>query len=157
MAATLVALGISTVRTSRSESSAAASAIGSLRAVNSAQAAFASSCGRGYATDLADLVKAPRGSSHGFISPDLSRNGIVKSGYVITVARESAPDATQRSFDACVGLSSPLASSYFASAVPLDSAITGARFFATDARGVVYQSTSEPIPNPIPADATPVR
>src|ERR1043165_9192595 len=50
-----------------------ASAIGSLRAINSAQAAFSSSCAAGaYAIDLADLVKAPTGSSQGFISPDLN-------------------------------------------------------------------------------------
>ena len=50
-----------------------ASAIGSLRAINSGQASYSSSCAAGgYAIDLADLVKAPAGSSQGFISPDLN-------------------------------------------------------------------------------------
>ena len=54
-----------------------ASAIGSLRAINSGQASFSSSCaGGGYAVDLADLVKKPTGSSQGFISPDLNRGSV---------------------------------------------------------------------------------
>src|SRR5262245_1468262 len=48
-----------------------ASAIGSLRAIGSGEAAYSSSCARGgFATTLADLFLAPPGGS-GFISPDL--------------------------------------------------------------------------------------
>lgn len=156
--ATVIALIVSSARTSRAERGDAASAIGSLRAVNSAQAAFASTCGgRGYAADLADLVKKPDGRSQAFISPDLSRNEIAKSNYVITITREAVPGAKQVSTRACVELSSPLVSSYFASAVPVNPAAPGARFFATDARGTIYESTSGPISNPIPAAATPLR
>ena len=51
-----------------------ASAIGSLRAINSGQATYSSSCASGgYAVTLADLVQAPTGSTPGFISPDLER------------------------------------------------------------------------------------
>src|SRR5687768_13976436 len=58
-----------------------ASAIGSIRAINSGQASYSSSCASGgYAVDLADLVKPPSGSTQGFISPDLSVNGVPKSG-----------------------------------------------------------------------------
>src|SRR3990172_6817322 len=64
-----------------------ASAIGSLRAINSAESAYSSSCGgNGYAQTLADLAKPPAGSTQGFISPDLNVNGVVKSGYAVTVA-----------------------------------------------------------------------
>ena len=67
-----------------------ASAIGSLRAINSAQATYSSSCGSsGYAATLADLAKPPAGSNQGFVSPDLSTNGVVKSGYYVNVT----PDA----------------------------------------------------------------
>src|SRR3954451_21045500 len=51
-----------------------ASAIGSLRAINSSQVGYASSCGNGFfAPDLANLGVAPTGSSSaaGFISADL--------------------------------------------------------------------------------------
>ena len=56
-----------------------ASAIGSLRAINSGEASCSSSCAAGgYAIDLVDLVKAPAGSTQGFISPDLKSNAVVK-------------------------------------------------------------------------------
>src|SRR3989441_5393581 len=49
-----------------------ASAIGSLRAINSGQAAFSSSCASGaYATNLLDMQLKPAGSTQGFVSPDL--------------------------------------------------------------------------------------
>src|SRR5438270_9721694 len=61
-----------------------ASAIGSLRAINSGQASFSSRCAqRDYTVDLADLVKAPTGIRQGFISPDLKANGVAKSGYTV--------------------------------------------------------------------------
>src|SRR5215831_18720325 len=62
-----------------------ASAIGSLRAINSGEASYSSSCASGgYAINLADLVKPPSGSTQGFISPDLNTNAVVKSGYTVT-------------------------------------------------------------------------
>src|SRR5712671_98657 len=86
-----------------------ASAIGSLRAINSGQASFSSSCASGgYAVDLADLVKAPTGSSQGFISPDLKTNDVVKSGYIVSVARDAASGVTEVSSAACVELTSRL-------------------------------------------------
>src|SRR3984893_3856710 len=70
-----------------------ASGIGSLRAINSGQAAFSSSCGNGgYAVSLADLFLAPTGGA-GFISPDLASNGTVKSGYTINLAAATSPAA----------------------------------------------------------------
>ncbi len=57
------------------------SAIGSLRAINSAQSTYATSCAQGgYAIDLADLIKLPPNSTAGFLSPDLNANGVFKSG-----------------------------------------------------------------------------
>ena len=65
-----------------------ASAIGSLRAINSGEAAFSTSCAQGaYAVTLEDLVKPPAGSNQGYISPDLKSNGVTKSGYVVIIAR----------------------------------------------------------------------
>src|SRR5688572_12804894 len=64
-----------------------ASAIGSLRAINSAESTFSSSCGgNGYAQSLDDLALPPSGSSQGFISPDLATTGVLKSGYNVSVA-----------------------------------------------------------------------
>src|SRR5512133_1233689 len=58
-----------------------ASAIGSLRAINSAQSTYASSCANGnYAINLEDLAVGAGGTGAGFISPDLATDAVVKSG-----------------------------------------------------------------------------
>ena len=70
------------------------SAIGSLRAINGGEAAYAASCGSGaFVTDLADLVKPATGTNQGFISPDLKSNGVVKSGYIVSLSADKAVDA----------------------------------------------------------------
>src|SRR6059036_2128799 len=66
-----------------------ASAIGSLRAINSGEAAFSSSCGGGgYATTLVQLAAPATAGGQGFISPDLAGVGatIIKSGFQVTLA-----------------------------------------------------------------------
>src|ERR671915_218997 len=64
-----------------------ASAIGSLRAVNSAQATYAASCGWGfYAPSLVRLSTPPTvGGGDGFIGTDLSTDPAIKSGYTIAL------------------------------------------------------------------------
>src|ERR671924_798482 len=72
-----------------------ASAIGSLRAINSGQAAFSSSCGNGfYADTLEHLYAIPTGGTAGFISPDLSKTGVIKSGYTVTLAAAATTTAS---------------------------------------------------------------
>lgn len=126
-----------------------ASAIGSLRAINSAQVDYASVCAQGrYATTLEDLVKPPRGETISFISSDLARNGVTKSGYRFTISAD-ASDASQGAVqDTCNASAAPTARSYFASAEPEEPGTSGNRFFATDSRGTIYYSFSA-IPNPI--------
>jgi prepilin-type N-terminal cleavage/methylation domain-containing protein len=128
-----------------------ASAVAALRNINSAQASFSASCANGhYATDLADLSLPPSGSRAGFISPDLSSNGVQKGGYTFTVARGGDADTTDSPTAACNGGAVP-ASSYYASADRVGFA--GARYFATDKRGAVYEGMNGPLPNPIPSTA----
>ena len=62
-----------------------ASAIGSIRAVVSAQADY-NGLNRGYATDLARLAFLCPQQTVPFISPDLNANGVAKSGYTFTLA-----------------------------------------------------------------------
>jgi len=67
-----------------------ASAIGSLRAINSGEASYSSSCAAGgYAVDLKDLATPPTSGGQGFISPDLSKNDVVKSGYLVALAKDA--------------------------------------------------------------------
>ena len=64
-----------------------AAAIGSLRAINSGQAAYSSSCAPGgYATTLEDLFLSPLGGGQGFISPDMKDllDSVVRDGGKLT-------------------------------------------------------------------------
>jgi type IV pilus assembly protein PilA len=135
-----------------------ASAIGSLRAINSGQASFSSSCAAGgYAVDLADLVKAPTGSSQGFISPDLNANLVVKSGYKVSLAADaSAGVAAIGTTTVCSGTVTQPLSSYFARASPVTPGGTGTRYFGTDTRGTIWQDSTAPVPNPLVASGTTV-
>src|SRR4051794_26054820 len=111
-----------------------ASAIGSLRAINSGQASYSSSCAAGgYAIDLKDLVKSPPGTNQGFVSPDLNANGVVKSGYTVGLAKDGAPGVQDIGVGAatCNASANNPASSYFANADPVTLGGTGTRFFAT--------------------------
>ena len=116
-----------------------ASAIGSLRAINSAESTFSSSCGaNGYAQSLADLAKAPAGSTAGFISPDLSVNGVTKSGYVVTVAPDTGAAIITLAAATCNGSGANAMSAYFAEAHPVTIGSTGQRSFGTDTRSTIY-------------------
>jgi len=133
-----------------------ASAIGSLRAIIEGEASYHSSCGGGgYAIDLADLVKAPSGSNQAFLSPDLSSNGVVKSGYIVTLQKDGASSTMDIGSGAstCNASANTPASSYYANADPLTPGGSGTRFFATDVRGTLFFSTTATVPNPIPTAA----
>ena len=131
-----------------------ASAIGSLRAINSGQASFSSSCAAGgYAVDLADLVKAPTGSSQGFISPDLNANLVVKSGYKVSLATDTGAQNIGGTTVCGNAVTQPV-SSYFAKADPVTAGGTGTRYFATDTRGTIWQDSTATIAPPITASAT---
>ena len=124
--------GLLRARMSGNESSA----IGSMRAINSAQAAFSSSNSGGYAGTLDVLVLPCSGGTQGFISPDLGAASNVKSGYTVTMA---AAGAALSGVTACSG-SGTVHPDYRATALPL-SASTGGRSFATNAGGAIYFQT----------------
>jgi len=113
-----------------------ASAIGSLRAVSSAQSTFAASCANGlYAPTLTLLGSGPSGGS-AFISPDLGASATVtKSGYTVSMAGSSATGT------ACNTSSTSLASGYHAWADPVSTS-TGTRYFFTNTTGTIWQATS---------------
>jgi type IV pilus assembly protein PilA len=109
-------------------------AIGSLRAVNSAETNYASSAGRGgYAVLLGVLALPCPNSSIGFISSDLSADPSSKSGYTITLAAGSTglPGATD-----CNGTATNTA--FYVSAVPASLGVSGGRSFATSGNGTIF-------------------
>jgi type IV pilus assembly protein PilA len=124
--------GLLRARMSGNESSA----IGSMRAINSAQAAFSSTNSGGYAGTLDVLVLPCTGGTQGFISPDLGGASNVKSGFTVTMAPAGAALA---GVTACSGAGT-VHPDYLATALPL-SVSTGGRSFATNAGGAIYFQT----------------
>jgi len=118
------------------QSAGAASAIGSLRAIHSAQLTFALTCGAGfYAPNLTTLGRPPMNSREPFIAPGLASSNIVtRSGYVIEMkgtAYDGAPGS-------CNGLGvGEAAQGWRASADPTSP--DNARFFGTNVNGSIWQ------------------
>ncbi len=119
------------------------SAIGSLRAVNSGESTYASSCARGgYAVDLADLIKLPPNSTSAFLSPDLNANGVLKSGYFVNLAASADAIAGIPAAETCNASAAQPQSGYFAEAHPQTVGTSGNRSFGTDTRATIYQDVT---------------
>ncbi len=117
-----------------------ASTLGSMRAISIAQSTFASGCATGgYAQSLADLAKPPTGSTAGFISPDLNANGVVKSGYVVSVGPGLLTTVVVTAATTCNVSAAAAISSYFAEAHPTAFGLTGQRSFGLDQRATIFQ------------------
>ena len=117
-----------------------ASAIGSLRAINSAQSTFAASCGNGfYSPGLVNLGTAPTGGTP-FISPDLGGAASVsKSGYTVTMASSSGVAASAPA--SCNGLAAgAVVQGFNATATP--DAGGGVRAFGSNTTGTIFQAVS---------------
>jgi type IV pilus assembly protein PilA len=131
--------GLLRARMSGNESSA----IGSMRAVNSGQSTYSSSCaGGGYAQSLADLAKAPTGSTAAFVSPDLSSNGVIKSGYTVTVGAGTVTTVVTNSANTCNASGANAIASYYGAATPVTVGSTGQRSFGTDQRSTIFQNAA---------------
>ncbi len=113
-----------------------ASAIGSLRAISSAQSAFAASCGSGFfAPSLQLLGTPPAPGETAYIGTDLNSDPSFKSTYEMTVVPGDAAVGAPAS---CNGAAAgTVAVTYFASATPSH---IGFRYFATNQGGVIYQA-----------------
>jgi type IV pilus assembly protein PilA len=116
-----------------------ASAIGSVRAINSGNATYASSCaGGGYATTLIALGKAPAAGT-AFISPDLATAAsVIKSGYTVTIGAGSAGTVITLAANTCNTAATDAMSDYQATSTPVTVGGTGQRSFGSDSRGTIY-------------------
>jgi prepilin-type N-terminal cleavage/methylation domain-containing protein len=112
-------------------------AIGSLRAISSAQGTFSASCASGrYAPALDVLGSGPSGGS-AFLSPDLAQApSVTKSGYTVSLSGSTATGAPP----ACNGATT-LSSGFHAWADPI-SLTTGTRHFFTNTVGTIWQAGS---------------
>ena len=117
-----------------------ASALGTLRVVNSAQLSFAITCGLGfYSPDFPTLAVKPSGAIDAFLAPELATGPtFIKSGYNFSMAGTAVAGAPA----SCNGLPFGAASTGYALiADPLDSS-PGARYFGTNADGVIYEHSA---------------
>ena len=130
------------------------SAIASLRAINSAQATYAASCGFGfYSPNLLNLSTPPSvGGGDGFIGTDLAGDPVTKSSYTMTLAGGPAAAGAPASCNA-----GAVIVTYFVGASP--EAGGGVRFFGTNQGATIYQSTAGvPVTlNGAPAGSSPIQ
>ena len=122
-----------------------ASAIGGLRAINTAQQNYSQLC-NGYSPDLTTL-----GNPNNYLSPDLSGvaagQAVQKSGFVTKIDKGNG---------VAVGGNPPMScgapiGDYFAHAEPQTLNASGTRSFGTDSQGTIWQDTTGTTPFTAPA------
>jgi type IV pilus assembly protein PilA len=119
-----------------------ASAIGSIRAISSAEASYSAAAGKGgYADRLATLAVPCPSTTVAFISPDLATDPSEKSGYRIALTAASGANAGPTD---CNGTATT--SNYYATAVPVSTGMTGHRGFASTGRGTIFFDPSGAAP-----------
>jgi prepilin-type N-terminal cleavage/methylation domain-containing protein len=119
-----------------------ASALGTVRLVNSAQLSFAITCGLGfYSPDFPTLAVRPPLASEAFLAPEIATGPtFFKSGYNFSMAGTPNPGAPA----SCNGLAAGAGAPGYAliaddmNATPT----TPGRFFGTNADGVIYEHTA---------------
>jgi type II secretory pathway pseudopilin PulG len=120
-------------------SAGAASAIGSLRAISSAQLTFALTCGAGfYAPNLTTLGTPPPASVVGFISPTLgTADTVTRGNFIITMQATPFPGAPA----SCNGVAFGGAGQAFKAAA--DPAYPPfRRYFAVNANAQIWEHTA---------------
>ena len=108
------------------------SAIASIRAINTAQVSYSAGCSAGfYSTTYPGLAPL-------YLSPDLTGALLpLKSGYRYTLAAGLGANPGPND---CAG--SPTTDGYYATIRPLTAGVTGARGFATNTSGAIWQDAS---------------
>ena len=134
-----------------------ASAIGSMRAINSSQSTYAARCGSGfYAPSLVSLGTAPTvGGGDGFIGTDLNTDPSIKSSYTLAMTGGAAAAGSPAS---CNGVAAGATiETYFVGAAPTSGG--GVRYFGSNQGGTIYHSTAAVAvtQNGAPAGADPLQ
>lgn len=114
-------------------------AVGALRTIHSAEAAYASACGSGgYAQSLQDLAKIPAGTSVGFIQAPYTMNGIQQNGYFANVQAGNGATTLLPGNQTCNGSTDDAVTTFVAERHPVQLGNTGVRSFAIDTQGTMY-------------------
>jgi hypothetical protein len=114
-----------------------ASALGTMRVVNSAQLSFAITCGLGfYSPDFPTLAIKPPASVDAFLPSDLATGPtFVKGGYLFSMAGNPLAGAPAT----CNGLGPGSAAPGYAAVADHLGAVPNGRFFGTNADGVIWE------------------
>jgi type IV pilus assembly protein PilA len=116
-----------------------ASAIGSMRAISSAQHAYSDTAARGgYADRLTRLGLYCPGDLVPFLSPDMtSADTVLKSGYTMVLAASAASGVGPTDCNGAV-----TATGYYGTAVAAQPGLSGARAFAVTPNGSIWVNTA---------------
>jgi prepilin-type N-terminal cleavage/methylation domain-containing protein len=123
-----------------------ASAVSSLRVINSSQQNYNFNCASnsGYAPSLLDLATPPTAGGQPFISPDLSTAAgvaVAKSGFNFTMSGSNANAGANAT---CNGVAAGgVVTNYLAVADPTGWGMTGLRHFATSEAQTLFQEMSD--------------
>ena len=118
-----------------------ASAIGSVRAVNSAEAAFsAAGVGSPYSATLVRLAAGCAGGA-GFVSTDISLDPSIKSGYTVVLGAGAGAAAQGTGCDAAAGIGS-----YVVGATPVTFQTSGNRSFGSTVAGTIFWNNTNTAP-----------
>ena len=131
------------------------SAIGSMRAVNTAEVSYSAACGQGgYAVLFATLGTPPPMGTQAFLSNDLT--GAVspqKSGFAYTLVAGAGGAAGPAD---CNGTATNV--TYYTTAIPTSFTSTGNRSFASNQAGAIWQNNTNAAPTePFGAPSTPIQ
>jgi len=112
------------------------SAIGSLRAVNSGELNYSTTCAQGYSATMQELASPPASGGQPFISPDMGvANPIPKSGYnFVYTAGAAIPNATP----SCTAAALVPVAGYTLTADPQTPGSSGIRTFGTSQVQTIY-------------------
>jgi prepilin-type N-terminal cleavage/methylation domain-containing protein len=114
-----------------------ASAVATLQSINQGQFAFSQACGnQRYAPTLASLATPMPSTGSAFLSPDLTADPLLKSGYQFVMAGTPVSDDRQ----ACTGVA--VLESYQVTADPAQPGLGGNRFFATNSDRAIFEDTA---------------
>ena len=117
-----------------------ASAIGSMRAINTSQQNYSQQC-NGYAPVLTELGAISGAGA--FLSPDLSTvSPTVKSGFTVLLATGAGASPIPTPPAGCTATTT----NYYASARPLSPGSTGTRSFATTEQGTIFYAAGGAAP-----------
>jgi prepilin-type N-terminal cleavage/methylation domain-containing protein len=133
----LAAVGVAGYRLVKVRAAESA-AISALSAINQAQFAYAQTCGnQKYSPTLAGLgVPAPT-TGKAFLSPDLTVDPAIKSGYQFVLTGSSAPLDGPRTCNDLVPVTT-----YAITGDPVSPGVTGLRFFGSNTDRVIYSDSA---------------